>query len=461
MELKYERKNIWKNSSKEEINKIFEYSERYKDFLDNAKIEREATATIIKKAEENGYISLEEALKNKIKKGDKIYLNNKNKSVVMMVMGNDITEGMNILGSHLDSPRLDLKQNPIFEEGHMGYFKTHYYGGVKKYQWTTIPLALHGIIITRDGKTLNLAIGEKEDDPIFYITDLLIHLAKDQRKKSMDDGVTGEQLNIVIGHNSYSAKDDAKNPIKDNILEYLNKEYGIKEEDFLVAELTAVPAGKARDVGFDRSLIASYGHDDKVCAYASLEAILKVENPEKTAVSLFVDKEEIGSVGNASMGANFFHNMVAEIINNQVDNYSDLLVRRAFAKSKVLSADVSPAFDPTFPEVTEKNNVALVGHGVNLSKYTGSGGKFGSNDANSEFLQELRVLFEENEVVWQTGELGKVDQGGGGTIAFILAAFGAEVVDIGTAMLSMHAPIELLSKADAYMTSKAYEVFVK
>ncbi|WP_300409272.1 aminopeptidase [Lagierella sp.] len=461
MELKYERKNIWTNSSKEEIDKIFEYSERYKAFLDNAKIEREATATIIKKAEENGYISLEEALKNKIKKGDKIYLNNKNKSVVMMVMGNDITEGMNILGSHLDSPRLDLKQNPIFEEGHLGYFKTHYYGGVKKYQWTTIPLALHGIIITRDGKTLNLAIGEKEDDPIFYITDLLIHLAKDQRKKSMDDGVTGEQLNIIIGHNSYSAKDDAKNPIKDNILEYLNKEYGIKEEDFLVAELTAVPAGKARDVGFDRSLIASYGHDDKVCAYASLEAILKVENPEKTAVSLFVDKEEIGSVGNASMGANFFHNMVAEILNNQVDNYSDLLVRRAFANSKVLSADVSPAFDPSFPEVTEKNNVALVGHGVNLSKYTGAGGKFGSNDANSEFLQELRVLFDENEVVWQTGELGKVDQGGGGTIAFILAAFGAEVVDIGTAMLSMHAPIELLSKADAYMTSKAYEVFVK
>ncbi|MDO5018373.1 MAG: aminopeptidase [Lagierella massiliensis] len=461
MQLNYEKKNIWNNVSENELKEIFEYSERYKDFLDHAKIEREATETIIKKAVENGYISLEEALKGKIKKGDKIYLNNKNKSVVMMVVGNDITEGMHILGSHLDSPRLDLKQNPLFEEGHMAYFKTHYYGGVKKYQWTTMPLALHGTAITKDGKKLNFAIGEKEEDPVFYITDLLIHLSKDQRKKSMDEGITGEQLNVIIGHNSYKAKDDSKNPIKDNILEYLNKEYGIVEEDFLVAELTVVPAGKSRDVGFDKALIASYGHDDKVCAYASLEAILKVENPEKTAVSLFVDKEEIGSVGNASMGANFFQNMVAEVLNNQIENYSDVLLRRAFANSKVLSADVTVAYDPSFSEVVEKNNVSLLGHGVTLSKYTGSGGKFGSNDANSEFLQELRVLFDENNIVWQTGELGKIDQGGGGTIAFILAAYGAEVVDIGTGMLSMHAPIELLSKADAYMTSKAYEVFVK
>ncbi len=461
MNLNYEKKNIWEELSEKEIEEIFEYGERYKNFLDHAKIEREATVTIIEKAKENGYVSLEEALKGKIKKGDKIYLNNKNKSVIMMVVGEDITEGMNILGSHIDSPRLDLKQNPVYEEGHMAYFKTHYYGGVKKYQWATIPLALHGTAFTKDGKKLNIVIGEKEDDPIFYISDLLIHLSKDQRKKTMDEGITGEQLNVIIGHRSYKDKDEDKSPIKDSILKYLNKEYGLVEEDFLVAELTIVPAGKARDVGFDRSLIASYGHDDKVCAYASLEAMLKVESPKRTAVSLFVDKEEIGSVGNASMGANYFHNMVAEILNNQFENYSDVLLRRAFANSKVLSADVTVAFDPNFAEVTEKNNVALMGHGVAIAKYTGSGGKFGSNDANTEFLQELRTLFNENGVIWQTGELGKIDQGGGGTIAFILAGYGAEVVDIGTAMLSMHAPIELLSKADAYMTSKAYEVFVK
>ena len=461
MKLNYEKKNIWEELSEKEIDEIFEYGERYKNFLDNAKIEREATVTIIEKAKENGYVSLDEALKGKIKKGDKIYLNNKNKSVIMMVVGDDITEGMNILGSHIDSPRLDLKQYPVYEEGHMAYFKTHYYGGVKKYQWTTLPLALHGTAFTKDGKKLDIVIGEKEEDPIFYISDLLIHLSKDQRKKTMDEGITGEQLNVIIGHRSYKGKDEEKSPIKDSILEYLNKEYGLVEEDFLVAELTIVPSGKARDVGFDRSLIASYGHDDKVCAYASLEAMLKVESPKRTAVSLFVDKEEIGSVGNASMGANYFHNMVAEILNNQFKNYSDVLLRRAFANSKVLSADVTVAFDPNFAEVTEKNNVALMGHGVAIAKYTGSGGKFGSNDANTEFLQELRTLFNENGVIWQTGELGKIDQGGGGTIAFILAGYGAEVVDIGTAMLSMHAPIELLSKADAYMTSKAYEVFVK
>lgn len=461
MNLNYEKKNIWEELSEKEIEEIFEYGERYKNFLDHAKIEREATVTIIEKAKENGFVSLEEALKSKIKKGDKIYLNNKNKSVIMMVVGEDITEGMNILGSHIDSPRLDLKQNPVYEEGHMAYFKTHYYGGVKKYQWATIPLALHGTAFTKDGKKLNIVIGEKEDDPIFYISDLLIHLSKDQRKKTMDEGITGEQLNVIIGHRSYKDKDEEKSPIKNSVLKYLNKEYGLVEEDFLVAELTIVPAGKARDVGFDRSLIASYGHDDKVCAYASLEAMLKVESPKRTAVSLFVDKEEIGSVGNASMGANYFHNMVAEILNNQFENYSDVLLRRAFANSKVLSADVTVAFDPNFAEVTEKNNVALMGHGVAIAKYTGSGGKFGSNDANTEFLQELRTLFNENGVIWQTGELGKIDQGGGGTIAYILAGYGAEVVDIGTAMLSMHAPIELLSKADAYMTSKAYEVFVK
>lgn len=460
MNLNYEKTNIWQISDQEQLDEIYDYGERYKSFLDNSKTEREGTAEVIRQAKENGFISLEDALKNKIEKGDKIYLNNKNKSVVLMVVGEDLTEGMNIIGSHLDAPRLDLKQNPLYEDGEMALLKTHYYGGVKKYQWTSIPLALHGVVITKDGKKLNFNIGDNENDPVFYINDLLIHLSGDQLKKTLAEGVTGEQLNVVVAHNSKFPEKDAKNPIKDNLLKYLNKKYGIVEEDFLVSELEIVPASKARDVGFDRAMIAAHGHDDRVCSYAGLEAILKIDSPKKTAVVIFVDKEEIGSVGNTSMGAIFFENMVAEIL-NQRDDYSDILVRRAMANSKVLSGDVSVAYDPTFPEVTEKNNTALLGHGITMSKYTGARGKSGCNDANSEFIAELRDLFNKENIIWQTGELGKVDQGGGGTIAYILAGYGAEVVDMGTAMLSMHSPMELLSKADAYMTYKAYNVFLK
>ncbi|HHX69051.1 MAG: aminopeptidase [Miniphocaeibacter sp.] len=461
MDLKYEKKNIWQISNQEELDQIYDYGERYKSFLDSSKTEREACSEIIRQAKENGYISLEEALKNKIKKGDKIYLNNKDKSVVMMIVGDDLSEGMNIVGAHIDVPRLDLKQNPLYEDGDLALFKTHYYGGVKKYQWTTIPLALHGVIFTKEGKKIDIRIGDEENDPVFYINDLLIHLSADQMKKTLSEGITGEQLNVVVAHNSKFPEKDAKSPIKDNLLKYLNKKYGIVEEDFLVAELEIVPASKARDVGFDRAMIAAHGHDDRVCSYAALEAILNTASPNRTAVALFVDKEEIGSVGNTSMGAIFLENMVAEILSNQRDDYSDILVRRAMANSKVLSADVTVAYDPNFPEVLEKNNASLLGHGVTMAKYTGSRGKGGCNDANAEFIAELRDLFNKENVIWQTGELGKVDQGGGGTIAYILAGYGAEVVDMGTGMLSMHAPIELLSKADAFMTCKAYNVFFK
>ena len=460
MNLHYEKRNIWQEADQERLDEIYNYGERYKSFLDNSKTEREACEEVIKQAEENGYISLENALKGNIKKGDKIYLNNKNKSAVLMIVGDDLSEGMNIVGTHLDAPRLDLKQNPLYQDGDMALLKTHYYGGVKKYQWTTIPLAIHGVVMTKDGRKLKVNIGDNENDPVFYINDLLIHLSADQMKKTLAEGVTGEQLNVVVAHNARFQKKDAKDPIKDNLLKYLNKKYKVIEEDLLVSEIEIVPASKARDVGFDRAMIAAHGHDDRVCSYAALEAILNSNESNRTAVAMFVDKEEIGSVGNTSMGAVFLENMVAEILSQRKD-YSDILVRRAMANSKVLSGDVTVAFDPSFPDVNEKSNTSLLGHGVTMCKYTGSRGKGGSNDANAEFIAELRELFDKENVIWQTGELGKVDQGGGGTIAYILAGYGAEVVDLGTGMLSMHAPLELLSKADAFMTCKAYHAFYK
>ncbi|MDO5041826.1 MAG: aminopeptidase, partial [Peptoniphilus sp.] len=355
------------------------------------------------------------------------------------------------------APRLDLKQNPLYEDSELALFKTHYYGGIKKYQWTTIPLAIHGIVINKKGERIEIKIGEREEDPVFYINDLLPHLSAKQNEKKLKDAIEGEDLNLVVGHSSYNC--DEENPIKKLILKHLNEEYGMIEEDFLVAELEIVPASKARDVGFDRSLIAAHGHDDRVCSYANLEAVLNVENPGITAVGLFVDKEEIGSVGNTSMSAKFFENAVAELIFASGE-YNELYLKRAMANSKVLSADVTAAIDPNFKDVMDPKNGAKLGYGIAMSKYTGSRGKSGSNDANAEYLAEIRKIFDDNKVIWQTGELGKVDQGGGGTIAYILAEYGAEVVDFGTAMLSMHAPIELVSKADAYMTSKAYEVFL-
>ncbi len=453
------KKSVWQQIDENEKEKIYAYGEDYKNFLDKAKTEREATSFIIEKAKEKGFIELKEALKNKIKKGDKIYVNNKNKSLALFVIGDDLEEGMNIVGSHIDSPRLDVKQNPLYEDSELAFLKTHYYGGIRKYQWPTIPLAIHGIIINKNNEKFEIAIGEDENDPIFYITDLLPHLSADQNKKPLSEAITAESLNVIVGHSSYGSK-EKENPIKKLVLQYLNEKYNMVEEDFAIAELEVVPASKARDVGFDRAMVAGHGQDDRVCSFANLYALLQVENPKITAVGLFVDKEEIGSVGNTSMNSAFFENALAEILANQ-KNYSDLLLRRSIANSKVLSADVIVALDPDFKEVSDDKNAALSGYGVAIAKYTGARGKSGSNDANSEFLREVVNKFNDNNVIWQTSELGKTDQGGGGTIAYILAGKGAEVVDCGTAMLSMHAPYEILSKADAYMTMKAYLAFLK
>ncbi|UTC66360.1 MULTISPECIES: aminopeptidase [unclassified Treponema] len=470
MDLSYKQKSAWENLTDKELSELGKLSDSYLNFLNTGKTERECTVEIIKQAKEHGFKSLEEVIKSgSAKKGTKVYLNNKEKSVVLMVLGNDITQGMNIIGAHIDSPRLDLKQMPLFEESNLAFLKTHYYGGVKKYQWTAIPLAIHGVIFTKEGKKVDICIGEDEKDPVLFINDLLIHLSKKQLQETMAEGITGEQLNILVGNQKPSSKEkkdkddkkeESKNPIKDNILKILNKKYGIIEEDFRVAELEIVPAGKARNVGFDNSLIAGHGHDDRVCAYTALKAILEIESPERTAAALFADKEEIGSVGNTGMQAFYFENMVAEIaaLNK---NYRDIDVRRAFANSYMLSADVSAGFDPAFPSVFEKMNSSYVGNGICINKYTGSGGKGGSNDANAEFLQKVRKIFDDNDVVWQTGELGKIDAGGGGTIAYIIAKYGAEVVDCGVPVLSMHAPFEIISKADLYMAYRAYKAFYK
>lgn len=452
------KNSLWKKFDENETRDVFSYGEEYKNFLDRAKTEREAVDYIISEAKDKGFISLEEALKGKIKKGDKIYVNNKNKSCILLIVGEDLEKGMHVVASHIDSPRLDLKANPLYEDSELAMLKTHYYGGIKKYQWLTIPLALHGIAFDKNGKEVKINIGEDEEDPVFFINDLLPHLSSDQDKKALSSAVSGEQLNVVIGHMPSNDK-EAENPIKRKVLELLYEKYKLDEEDFQVAEIEVVPSIKARDVGLDRSLISAYGQDDRVCSFASLKAILEIENPKKTAVTVYADKEEIGSVGNASMSARFFENAIAEIIAN-MEEYNDLKLRRALSNSKVLSADVTAALDPNFKEVMDEKNAAKLGYGVCLSKYTGVRGKGGSNDANAEFLAELRDLFSEESIIWQTGELGKVDQGGGGTVAFILAESGAEVVDLGTAMLSMHAPYELLSKADCYMTYKAYKAFI-
>ena len=459
MSLELKRESIWKLIDEKQHEEIFNYGERYKNFLDKAKTEREAASYIIEEAKKNGFISLDEAIEKKIKVGDKIYMNHKNKAVVLAVIGKNMEDGMNIVGSHIDSPRLDLKANPLYEDSELAMFKTHYYGGIRKYQWPTIQLALHGFIVNSKGEKLNISIGEDDEDPVFFINDLLPHLGAEQNKKTLGAGVTGESLNIVVGHSSYGIEDE-KNPIKRMVLEILNEKYGITEEDFNVAELEAVPAAKARDVGFDRAMIAAYGHDDRICSYANLEAMLEVKNPEKTAIGLFVDKEEIGSVGNTSMSAKYFENFIAEVMFAQ-EVYSEISLRRALSRSKVLSADVTASMDPNHKGVMDDKNAALSGYGVCMSKYTGARGKSGCNDANAEFLAEIRDIFKAGNVVWQTGELGKVDEGGGGTIAYILAEYGMEVVDMGTPMLSMHAPVELASKADAYMTKMAYKAFLK
>ena len=466
MDLCCKPKSAWEGLDDSQMKELHNLSNDYLNFLNHGKTERECAKQIIEAAQAHGFKDLHEVVKKgRIAPGTKVYLNNKDKSVVMMVLGKDMTDGMHIIGAHIDSPRLDVRQNPLYEEAGVAFLKTHYYGGVKKYQWTTIPLAIHGVIFNKSGKKIEVCIGEDENDPVFFINDLLIHLSKKQLQETMAEAITGEQLNVVIGHMKIEAegkkadKDKKKeNIIKENVLKLLNDKYGIVEEDFRVAELEIVPAGKARSVGIDSSMIAAHGHDDRICAYTTLRAILEVENPNVTAVAIFADKEEIGSVGNTGMQAYYFENMVADLLSTKKD-YSDVQVRHALAKSKMLSADVSAGFDPAFPSVFEKMNAAYMGNGICINKYTGSGGKGGSNDANPEFLQYVREVFDKNKVVWQTSELGMIDAGGGGTIAYILAKYGTEVVDCGVPVLSMHGPYELASKADLYMAYKAYRAF--
>ena len=453
---------VWDKLDDEELSRLMAFCEDYKSFLDASKTEREAASEIIRFAEKSGYRNLKELISSntKLKSGDKVYAVNYDKTVAMFVIGNKpMEDGLNIVGSHIDSPRLDLKPNPLYQETGLSLLKTHYYGGIKKYQWVTLPLALHGVIIKKGGEKLNVVIGEDESDPVLYITDLLIHLSADQMEKKLSKAIEGEELNVLFG--SIPLKDSDKDTrVKMNILRLLNEKYGITEEDFITAELEVVPAGKSRDVGLDRSMIMAYGHDDRVCAYTSLRAMLEIEKPEKTCVVLFVDKEEVGSIGATGMHSRFFENTVAEVM-ELAEGYSDLKLRRALSNSRMLSSDVTAAVDPTFQSVNEKNNASYLGKGISFAKYTGARGKGGCNDANAEYIGALRDLFNENGITWQTGELGKVDQGGGGTIAYILAEYDMEVIDCGVPMLSMHAPWEITSKADVYETYRAYKVFLE
>ena len=457
-ELLYKKKFIWEKLSENEKEKVFQLGDDYKSFIDASKTERLSIKEIVRRAEEQGFKPLDEI--KHIKPGTKVYFVNKGKSAVLAVIGKEkIENGMNIVGSHVDSPRIDLKQNPLYEEHGISLLKTHYYGGIRKYQWVAIPLALYGTVVKANGEIVNIAIGDDEKDPVFYITDLLPHLAKDQNEKKLSEAIEGEGLNVIIGSLPTDGKDDEKK-FKLNVLKILNEKYGMVEEDFQTAELEIVPAGRARDVGLDRGMISAYGHDDRVCAYTSLKAIFEVENIDRTALAVFSDKEEVGSNGNTGMHSEFFNNMVAEMI--MIENggsYSDISLKRALANSSMLSSDVAAGVDPTYLQVSELQNAAVMGQGVAMIKYTGSRGKSGANDANAEYIGKIRKIFNENNITWQPAELGKVDQGGGGTIAYIMANLNMDVVDLGVPVLSMHAPFELVSKTDVYMTYKAYKAF--
>lgn len=462
-----ERKNAWDKYDKKGLKKVMDFAEGYRKFISDCKTERESVDEIIRMAEADGFKNLDSVIKKgtKLKAGDKVYANNMGKTLALYVIGKEPMEnGMNIVGAHLDSPRLDLKQNPMYEDTDFALLDTHYYGGVKKYQWVTIPLALHGVVAKKDGSVVKIAIGEKPGDPVFTITDLLIHLSADQMAKTASKVVEGESLDILIGSipgpKQGKDKKDIKDRVKANILELIKKEYKFEEEDFLSAEIEVVPAGPARDLGFDRSMILGYGHDDRVCSYPSYKAMLEIGTPKKTACCLLVDKEEIGSVGATGMHSRFFENVTAEIM-NLMGKYSDILLRRCLKNSCMLSSDVSAGYDPLFPSVMEKKNTAFLGRGLCINKYTGSRGKGGSNDANAEYMAKIRKIFDDADVYFQTAELGKVDQGGGGTIAYILAEYDMNVIDSGVAVLSMHAPCETISKVDLYEALLGYVAFLK
>lgn len=453
--------NSWTNYNKKELGEIDRLSKDYIDFISENKTEREATSALISLAEKNGYRNLDEIIKNgeKLEQGSKIYAVNMKKAIVMLNIGKDITrDGLNILGAHLDSPRLDTKQNPLYEKDEFAYLNTQYYGGIKKYQWVTIPLSIHGVIIKKDGSLVKVSIGENDDDPVLFISDLLIHLAQEQMKKPANEVIEGENLDIVVGTKPLNGEE--KEAVKANILKLLKEKYGVDEDDLWSSELEIVPAGRAREAGLDRSLILGYGHDDRCCAYTSALAMMEVENPTKTACGLFVDKEEIGSVGATGMESKFFENVIAEVL-DRMGIYSELNLKRTLRNSRMLSSDVSATFDPLYADKFDKPNAAQYGRGIVFNKYTGGRGKSSSNDANAEYLAKLRKIFNDNNVVFQSAELGRVDVGGGGTIAYILSLYGMEVVDSGIAVLSMHSPWEAISKADLYEAKKGYVAFLK
>ena len=450
------KENGWETIDEETKKKIFEFAQGYMNFLNKAKTEREFVKETIKLARENGYKDIMEY--EKLQSGDKIYFINRDKSMYLAIIGTEnIENGLHIIGSHIDSPRLDLKPNPLHEDSGFAYLKTHYYGGIKKYQWTTIPLSLHGVIVKTNGEKITVNIGEDENDPIFTITDLLPHLAQDQMEKKLKNGIDGEDLQLLIG--SIPVKDNkAKEKIKLNILNILNQKYGIVESDLLSSELEVIPAFKARSLGFDSSMVAAYGQDDKVCAYTSLAAMMTLENVKNTAVCILSDKEEIGSMGNTGMESHMFDFFIAEILNKLGVNRPNLL-DRVFCFSKMLSSDVDAGFDPLYASVSDKANAGFLGKGISVNKYTGARGKSGASDANAEYVAWIRNILEKNDICYQIAELGKVDIGGGGTIAYIIANKGADVIDCGVPVLSMHAPYEVTSKFDIYSAYKTYKAF--
>ena len=454
------KNNAWLKYSGAEREKIFDFCEGYKNYLSVGKTERECIHEAIRLAEEKGYRNLADIIKNneEIKAGDKVYANNKDKTLALYLIGNDsIENGMRIIGSHVDSPRIDLKQNPLYEDGNLALMDTHYFGGVKKYQWVTLPLALHGVVVKKDGTKINVVIGEDDNDPVLGISDLLVHLSGEQLQKKANEVIAGEDLNVLVGNIPLEGKE--KDAVKENILVLLKDKYDFEEEDFISAEFEVVPAGKARDLGLDKSMVMGYGQDDRICAYTSLMALLEVDSVEKTSVILLVDKEEVGSIGATGMQSRFFENSVAEVM-DRMGEYSELKLKRALQNSLMLSADVTAAYDPNYPGACEKKNTAYFAKGLVFSKYTGARGKSGCNDANPEFIAWLRKIMDKNNVSYQTAELGKVDQGGGGTIAYILAQYNMEVIDCGVALQNMHAPWEVSSKVDIFETKNGYKAFL-
>ena len=466
VKLEYEQKNGWTLATDKEKKAIFDFADKYMNFLDNAKTEREAVKTTVKMLEKEGFVDIN--TKKKLAAGDKIYYVNKAKSLYAAVIGTETLEhGINLCGAHIDSPRLDLKPNPLYEDGEIALFKTHYYGGIRKYQWTAIPLALHGVVALANGKVIDIHVGEDDKDPVFVISDLLPHLAAQQSKKPLNEAIAGEDLNVIVGSIPAAKEKDedgkekeAKNPIKKNILALLNEKYGITERDFVSAELEIVPAFKARSIGFDGGLIGAYGHDDRVCAFPELMALIDIKKPKKTAVCLLSDKEEVGSQGNSGMKSMNFELFLNQML-EKLDYNSPYALQKLLSNSKCLSADVTAAFDPTYAYVMEKQNAAYLAGGIAFCKYTGARGKSGASDANAEFIGEVRGIMEANNVTYQFCEMGKVDEGGGGTIAYILADKGMEVLDCGVPVISMHAPFEQISKYDLYHSYLAYRAFLK